>query len=113
MKENEERELSPPLEQLIDHMTNPVEADGSKDEGYDALDEGVEDEDGQEDVTVIQSYRDVMKVQYYSDQQMLVFKRQFKIYDIFRCSIDVIVHILTDPKWSDSFLVLFISMNEN
>ncbi|XP_053100992.1 protein spire homolog 1 isoform X2 [Hemicordylus capensis] len=62
LKENEERELSPPLEQLIDHMTNTVETDGSKDEGYDALDEGVEDEDYKEDVEVIQSYRDVMKL---------------------------------------------------
>ncbi|XP_048363569.1 protein spire homolog 1 isoform X2 [Sphaerodactylus townsendi] len=62
LKENEERELSPPLEQLIDHMTNTVEADGSKDEGYEALDEGVEDENDKEDVEVIQSYRDVMKL---------------------------------------------------
>ncbi|KAL8182336.1 UNVERIFIED_CONTAM: Protein spire 1 [Gekko kuhli] len=61
LKENEERELSPPLEQLIDHMTNTIEADGSKDEGYDALDEGVDDENDKEDVEVIQSYRDVMK----------------------------------------------------
>lgn len=63
LKENEERELSPPLEQLIDHMTNTVEADGSKDEGYEALDEGVEEENDKGDVEVIQSYRDVMKVQ--------------------------------------------------
>ncbi|XP_061450975.1 protein spire homolog 1 isoform X2 [Rhineura floridana] len=62
LKENEERELSPPLEQLIDHMTNTVEADGSKDEGYEALDEGVEEENEGEDVEVIQSYRDVMKL---------------------------------------------------
>ncbi|XP_015269846.1 PREDICTED: protein spire homolog 1 [Gekko japonicus] len=62
LKENEERELSPPLEQLIDHMTNMIEADGSKDEGYEALDEGVEDENDKEDVEVIQSYRDVMKL---------------------------------------------------
>ncbi|XP_032645525.1 protein spire homolog 1 isoform X1 [Chelonoidis abingdonii] len=63
LKENEERELSPPLEQLIDHMTNTVEVDGSKDEGYEALDEGVEeDEDEKEEVEVIQSYKDVMKL---------------------------------------------------
>nr|XP_028593220.1 protein spire homolog 1 isoform X2 [Podarcis muralis] len=62
LKENEERELSPPLEQLIDHMTNTVEADGSKDEGYEALDEGVEEENDKGDVEVIQSYRDVMKL---------------------------------------------------
>ncbi|XP_033010752.1 protein spire homolog 1 isoform X7 [Lacerta agilis] len=62
LKENEERELSPPLEQLIDHMTNTVEADGSKDEGYEALDEGVEEENDKGHVEVIQSYRDVMKL---------------------------------------------------
>nr|XP_008162620.1 protein spire homolog 1 isoform X4 [Chrysemys picta bellii] len=63
LKENEERELSPPLEQLIDHMTNTVEVDGSQDEGYEALDEGVEeDEDEKEEVEVIHSYKDVMKL---------------------------------------------------
>lgn len=64
LKENEERELSPPLEQLIDHMTNSTETDGSRDEGYDALDEGVEeDDDDNEEVEAIRSYKDVMKVQ--------------------------------------------------
>ncbi|XP_066481762.1 protein spire homolog 1 isoform X2 [Tiliqua scincoides] len=62
LKETEERELSPPLEHLIDHMTNTVEADGGKDEGYEALDEGVEDEDDNGAVDVIQSYQDVMKL---------------------------------------------------
>ncbi|XP_048696166.2 protein spire homolog 1 isoform X2 [Caretta caretta] len=63
LKENEERELSPPLEQLIDHMTNTVEVDGSKDEGYEALDEGVEeDEEEKEEIEVIHSYKDVMKL---------------------------------------------------
>jgi len=63
LKDNEERELSPPLEQLIDHMTNATETDGSRDEGYDALDEGVEDDDDKEEVAAIHSYKDVMKVQ--------------------------------------------------
>ncbi|XP_062986593.1 protein spire homolog 1 isoform X3 [Elgaria multicarinata webbii] len=62
LKENEERELSPPLEQLIDHMTNTIEADGSKDEGYEALDEGGVDENDKEVIEVVQSYRDVMKL---------------------------------------------------
>lgn len=63
LKENEERELSPPLEQLIDHMANTVEADGSNDEGYEAADEGLEDEDDEKrKVAAIRSYRDVMKV---------------------------------------------------
>lgn len=64
MKDNEERELSPPLEQLIDYMTNTTETDGSRDEGYDALDEGVEDDDDDKaEVEAIHSYKDVMKVQ--------------------------------------------------
>lgn len=65
LKENEERELSPPLEQLIDHMANTVEADGSNDEGYEAADEGLEDEDEDDEkrkISAIRSYRDVMKV---------------------------------------------------
>ncbi|XP_058412747.1 protein spire homolog 1 isoform X2 [Diceros bicornis minor] len=63
LKENEERELSPPLEQLIDRMANTVEADGSNDEGYEAVDEGLEDEeDEKRKVSAIRSYRDVMKL---------------------------------------------------
>ncbi|KAG8133449.1 hypothetical protein E2320_011235 [Naja naja] len=61
LKDNEERELSPPLEQLIDHMTNTVEADATKDEGYEALDEAADDEHN-DNIEVIQSYRDVMKL---------------------------------------------------
>lgn len=63
LKENEERELSPPLEQLIDHMANTVEADGNNDEGYEAADEGLEDEEDEKKKTsAICSYRDVMKL---------------------------------------------------
>ncbi|XP_034373953.1 protein spire homolog 1 isoform X4 [Arvicanthis niloticus] len=63
LKENEERELSPPLEQLIDQMANTVEADGSHDEGYEAADEGPEDEDGEKrSISAIRSYQDVMKI---------------------------------------------------
>ncbi|XP_025129010.1 protein spire homolog 1 isoform X5 [Bubalus bubalis] len=63
LKENEERELSPPLEQLIDRMANTVEADGSNDEGYEAADEGLEeDDDVKRKVSAIRSYRDVMKL---------------------------------------------------
>lgn len=62
LKENEERELSPPLEQLIDRMANTMEAEASNDEGYEAVDEGLEDEDGRREVSAIRSYRDVMKV---------------------------------------------------
>ncbi|XP_044149376.1 protein spire homolog 1 isoform X2 [Bufo gargarizans] len=61
LKDNEERELSPPLEQLIDNMTNVDEPDGSNDEGYDALDE---EEDACEKKTPAfrHSYKNVMKV---------------------------------------------------
>ncbi|XP_006970134.3 protein spire homolog 1 isoform X6 [Peromyscus maniculatus bairdii] len=63
LKENEERELSPPLEQLIDQMANTVEADGNTDEGYEAADEGPEDEDGEKrSISAIRSYQDVMKI---------------------------------------------------
>ncbi|XP_061026299.1 protein spire homolog 1 isoform X6 [Eubalaena glacialis] len=63
LKENEERELSPPLEQLIDRMANTVEVDGSNDEGYEAADEGLEEEeDEKRKISAIRSYRDVMKL---------------------------------------------------
>ncbi|XP_069476934.1 protein spire homolog 1 isoform X2 [Ambystoma mexicanum] len=62
LKENEERNLSPPLEQLIDHMTNTEQPDGSNDEGYDALDEEEDDEGGKVDVPFKHSYKDVMKI---------------------------------------------------
>ncbi|XP_030068243.1 protein spire homolog 1 isoform X4 [Microcaecilia unicolor] len=61
LKENEERELSPPLEQLIDHMTNTVETDGSQDEGYEALEEEEEDQ-AKGEVKFRHSYKDVMKL---------------------------------------------------
>ncbi|VFV21768.1 kiaa1135 protein [Lynx pardinus] len=44
-------------------MANTVEADGSNDEGYEAADEGLEDEeDEKRKVSAIRSYRDVMKL---------------------------------------------------
>nr|Q52KF3.1 RecName: Full=Protein spire homolog 1 [Mus musculus]AAH94375.1 Spire1 protein [Mus musculus] len=44
-------------------MANTVEADGSKDEGYEAADEGPEDEDGEKrSISAIRSYQDVMKI---------------------------------------------------
>lgn len=67
LKENEERELSPPLEQLIDLMTNmaDTETDPCPDEGYEATeeeDEGEEDEgeDEQADISNIHGYRDIV-----------------------------------------------------
>lgn len=51
LKENEERELSPPLERLIDMMTNTgeteTESDSCPDEGYEATEE--EEEEGEEE----------------------------------------------------------------
>ncbi|XP_047461427.1 protein spire homolog 1 isoform X2 [Mugil cephalus] len=77
LKENEERELSPPLERLIDMMTNTEETEESDpcpDEGYEATeeeDEGEEEEEKKEDlvaaasagaVSSIQSYRDIITI---------------------------------------------------
>ncbi|OCT76619.1 protein spire homolog 1 isoform X5 [Xenopus laevis] len=60
LKENEERELSPPLELLIDNMTN-TETAGSNDEGYDALDEDETDSE-RESAGFQHSYSNVMKL---------------------------------------------------
>ncbi|XP_030596822.1 protein spire homolog 1 isoform X3 [Archocentrus centrarchus] len=73
LKESEERELSPPLERLIDMMTNTeeTESDTCPDEGYEATEEEDEcEEEGEEEVIVsatssstvssIRSYRDVI-----------------------------------------------------
>nr|XP_057903128.1 protein spire homolog 1 isoform X2 [Doryrhamphus excisus] len=70
LKENEERELSPPLERLIDMMTNTQEAesDPCPDEGYEATEEEEEEEEEQRAVTAspsgtvsqIRSYRDII-----------------------------------------------------
>ncbi|XP_060915491.1 protein spire homolog 1 isoform X3 [Labrus mixtus] len=74
LKENEERELSPPLERLIDMMTNiqESESDSCPDEGYEATEEEDEcEEEGEEEeelvctpgtcsVTSIRCYRDIV-----------------------------------------------------
>lgn len=62
LKENEERELSPPLENIIDLMTNvaETEGDGCPDEGYEATEE--EDEEVQAEVLSVRGYRDILKV---------------------------------------------------
>lgn len=63
LKENEERELSPPLEQLIDLMTNMTELnpDPCPDEGYEATED--EEEEELHQGSGIRCYRDVLKVQ--------------------------------------------------
>ncbi|XP_021120933.1 protein spire homolog 1 isoform X2 [Heterocephalus glaber] len=55
LKESEERELSLPLEQLIDLMANTAEADGSHEEGE-------SEQEAQRRPGAICSYRDVMKM---------------------------------------------------
>ncbi|XP_049903509.1 protein spire homolog 1 isoform X2 [Epinephelus moara] len=64
LKENEERELSPPLEQLIDLMTNMAEAerDACPDEGYEATEEEDEAEDDPDNISSIHGYRDILKL---------------------------------------------------
>ncbi|XP_063041442.1 protein spire homolog 1 isoform X2 [Engraulis encrasicolus] len=69
LKENEERELSPPLERLIDLMTNmaasEAESDPCPDEGYEATeeeDEGEGEEGGPPGVCNIRGYRDVLEL---------------------------------------------------
>lgn len=64
LKENEERELSPPLEQLIDLMTNMAntEVDACPDEGYEANEEEDEGEEEQTEVSSIRGYRDIITV---------------------------------------------------
>ncbi|XP_004541651.2 protein spire homolog 1 isoform X2 [Maylandia zebra] len=63
LKENEERELSPPLEQLIDLMTNMAEAEREAclDEGYEATEEEDEVEDS-DNVSGIRGYRDIFNL---------------------------------------------------
>lgn len=79
LKENEERELSPPLEQLIDLMTNmaDTETDPCPDEGYEATeeeDEGEEDEDDKvpAEVSSIRGYRDIIAVRDFMRQVMMI-----------------------------------------
>ncbi|KAM8870746.1 protein spire homolog 1 isoform 2-T2 [Spinachia spinachia] len=64
LKENEERELSPPLEQLIDLMTNMAEAerDACPDEGYEATEEEDEAEDDPGNISSVHGYRDIFKL---------------------------------------------------
>ncbi|XP_019112169.1 protein spire homolog 1 isoform X7 [Larimichthys crocea] len=64
LKENEERELSPPLEELIDLMTNMAEAerDACPDEGYEATEEEDEAEDDPDDISSVHGYRDILKL---------------------------------------------------
>uniref|UniRef100_A0A674C2L1 Spire-type actin nucleation factor 1a n=1 Tax=Salmo trutta TaxID=8032 RepID=A0A674C2L1_SALTR len=63
LKESEERELSPPLEQLIDMMTNMAEkerdSDPCPDEGYEATEEE-EDEGDPNTVCNVKGFRDVI-----------------------------------------------------
>ncbi|KTG03765.1 hypothetical protein cypCar_00016136, partial [Cyprinus carpio] len=61
LKEHEERELSPPLEQLIDLMTNMADTETDcPDEGYEATEEEDEGEEEPTEVSNIRGYRDII-----------------------------------------------------
>ncbi|CAL8259861.1 unnamed protein product [Boreogadus saida] len=64
LKETEERELSAPLEQLINHMINMAEAekDACYDEGYEATEEDEEAEDEPGCAPGTRCYRDLLKI---------------------------------------------------
>lgn len=62
LKENEERELSPPLEGLIALMTNMVDRDTCPDEGYEAPEEEDEAEDDPDNISSVHGYRDILEV---------------------------------------------------
>uniref|UniRef100_A0A3Q3WZT7 KIND domain-containing protein n=1 Tax=Mola mola TaxID=94237 RepID=A0A3Q3WZT7_MOLML len=64
LKENEERELSPPLEELIALMTNMAEGEGDTcpDEGYEATEEEDEAEDDLDLICSVHGYRDIVKL---------------------------------------------------
>ncbi|CAL8247962.1 unnamed protein product [Lota lota] len=64
LKETEERELSAPLEQLINHMINMAEAekDACSDEGYEATEEDEEAEDEPVCVAGTRCYADLLKI---------------------------------------------------
>nr|XP_061789320.1 protein spire homolog 1-like [Nerophis lumbriciformis] len=61
LKENEERELSPPLEQLIDMMTNIAEdeRDACPDEGYEATEE---EDDDPDNISSGHCYKNILKL---------------------------------------------------
>uniref|UniRef100_A0A3B3VBR7 Spire-type actin nucleation factor 1a n=1 Tax=Poecilia latipinna TaxID=48699 RepID=A0A3B3VBR7_9TELE len=71
LKENEERELSPPLERLIDMMTNTqkTETDSCPDEGYEATEEEdeCEEDDGDEELDSVSSASEVSSIKSYRD----------------------------------------------
>ncbi|XP_010883501.4 protein spire homolog 1 isoform X5 [Esox lucius] len=64
LKESEERELSPPLEQLIDLMTNmgETERDACSDEGYEATEEEEEAEDDPINICNVRGYREILRL---------------------------------------------------
>nr|XP_057909113.1 protein spire homolog 1 isoform X1 [Doryrhamphus excisus] len=61
LKDNEERELSPPLEQLIDMMTNIAESDVCPDEGYEATEEEDDADDDPDNISNLHGYKGILK----------------------------------------------------
>uniref|UniRef100_A0A3B4C3T1 KIND domain-containing protein n=1 Tax=Pygocentrus nattereri TaxID=42514 RepID=A0A3B4C3T1_PYGNA len=83
LKENEERELSPPLEQLIDLMTNmtDTESDPCPDEGYEATeeeDEGEEDEGKEDPLDAPNHYQAVCRALYAETRELRTFLEKIK-----------------------------------
>lgn len=77
LKENEERELSPPLEELIALMTNMVDRDTCPDEGYEAPEEEDEAEDDPDNISSVHGYRDILEVgaeEMWQELTLLVFR---------------------------------------
>ncbi|XP_034016076.1 protein spire homolog 1 isoform X2 [Thalassophryne amazonica] len=73
LKEHEERELSPPLERLIDLMTNSEAAkcDPCPDEGYEATEEEDDEEEGEEEPAFATTNTTISHVRSYQDIIML------------------------------------------
>lgn len=106
LKENEERELSAPLERLIDMMTNTEEtqSDPCPDEGYEATEEE-EEEDGEgegckeeeeeeEDFVLTPTSNSVCSIRSYRDV-ILVSRRGF--HPIITTSIHISIHPVSQP----------------
>lgn len=103
LKENEERELSPPLERLIDLMTNTedTESDPCPDEGYEATEEEDECEEEEEPVSTttgnsvssVRSYRDIITVS--SHTKVRPSCRSFSLFSW---------HYFPHQRWPKSFL---------
>lgn len=110
LKENEERELSPPLEHLIDMMTNTdeTESDPCPDEGYEATEEEDECEEEEESVSSastasvssIRSYRDIVAVSVDVSKEASVLPLISRLCVLPSCTFDVLCSLsLCSSSW--------------